>query len=87
MGLGSSLAFLGQFRQSNDIFEKYKSEFGVDLAYFNDYGFSSILEGELVRAEGLLLEARSRDQYSKTINNNLSAIKLLRGAKGDTTNG
>lgn len=40
-----------------------------------------------MRAEGLLLEARSRDQYSKTINNNLSAIKLLRGAKGDTTNG
>jgi Flp pilus assembly protein TadD len=87
LGLGSSFAFLGQFRQSNDVFNKYKTKFGEDLAYLNDYGFSSILEGELVRAEGLLLAAKYRDQNSETINNNLRAIRLLRGSKGDLTNG
>ncbi|MEO3480887.1 hypothetical protein AAFO90_25075, partial [Phaeobacter sp. CAU 1743] len=78
LGLASAYSLLGQFKQADVYFARYKKANGNNATYLNDYGFSMMLRGNLTQAEKLLQRASSEQPGSLTIQNNLAALRRLK---------
>lgn len=64
----------GKFKLSYHAYRKYAKKFGEDPEYYNNVGYSMLLQGKYKLARKYLLEAWRFDPSSLVVNNNLKLL-------------
>lgn len=75
LGYAASADMLRKFDHSDYAYAKLKPMIGNQVQYFNNYGYSMLLRGELVQARALFLKAYEKDPSNPVTANNLELLR------------
>jgi len=77
LGMAASADFLGQFDVSDYAYSRLERAIGDRAEFLNNYGYSQMLRGNLVRAREIFDKALLADPNNKTTINNIAMLNYI----------
>jgi Tfp pilus assembly protein PilF len=79
LALAAAADRAGRFDISRSAYEKALSVGGPVFEYYNNVGFSYVLQGRLAEAERALIAALNLKPYDETVLNNIALLQRIKG--------
>lgn len=77
LGYAASADMLGQFDVSDHAYKQLEKAIGDRVEFLNNYGYSQMLRGNLVRARTIFETALEKDPNNKVTLNNLAMLTYI----------